>query len=214
MGPRSGQPKSLLQESGASLSFPRLLPVGKSKKIVKKSLPGVLARLGAAGADACPCQSTLAAREGESPHACPCFADKRPSTCTRPGCIPPQPPRTRPHAIHPHARTRENTAPMVTLMMVMSDSDDTLPAKLIHLPSLAASSAAMKKVLSPISLRKMRENAARKPLRPSGPFTSSSCARGVRGGAGEGGHGGRAQRMGAQGVGGGVWGGARDSDAA
>ena len=33
----------------------------------------------------------------------------------------------------------------------------------------------MKKVLSPISDRKMREKAARKPLLPRGPFTSTSC---------------------------------------
>eukprot|EP00967_Tisochrysis_lutea_P151421 scaffold294496_cov15-Tisochrysis_lutea.AAC.1 len=72
--------------------------------------------------------------------------------------------------------TREKMAPMATLTMDMREREDREPAKLIHLPSLAASSAAIKKVLSPISDRKMSEKAARKPLLPSGPFTSTSCA--------------------------------------
>mmetsp|Transcript_27571 Transcript_27571/g.70240 ORF Transcript_27571/g.70240 Transcript_27571/m.70240 type:complete len:264 (-) Transcript_27571:390-1181(-) len=70
--------------------------------------------------------------------------------------------------------TLEKTAPMATLMTVMMESEVSDPANEIHLPSFMASRAAMKNVLSPISDRKMSENAARKPLLPSGPLTSTS----------------------------------------
>eukprot|EP00199_Chlamydomonas_sp_CCMP681_P005784 CAMPEP_0119107488 /NCGR_PEP_ID=MMETSP1180-20130426/10517_1 /TAXON_ID=3052 ORGANISM="Chlamydomonas cf sp, Strain CCMP681" /NCGR_SAMPLE_ID=MMETSP1180 /ASSEMBLY_ACC=CAM_ASM_000741 /LENGTH=231 /DNA_ID=CAMNT_0007092989 /DNA_START=601 /DNA_END=1296 /DNA_ORIENTATION=- len=63
-------------------------------------------------------------------------------------------------------------APMPTLMTVMTDKDVKEPMKDVHLPSLAASNAAMKKVLSPISEKKISEKAARNPLLPTGPFTN------------------------------------------
>eukprot|EP00955_Chlamydomonas_euryale_P103370 365483-Chlamydomonas_euryale.AAC.9 len=67
--------------------------------------------------------------------------------------------------------TREHTTPICTEMSVMSASDATEPTNETALPSLSASSAAMKNVLSPISERKMSENAARNPDVPSGPLT-------------------------------------------
>jgi hypothetical protein len=56
------------------------------------------------------------------------------------------------------------------VMVVQAALLSTCRVSRAHLPSRIASSAAMKKVLSPISLRKMREKAARKPLRPRGPL--------------------------------------------
>lgn len=72
--------------------------------------------------------------------------------------------------------TREKTAPMLTEMTVMTASALTLPKKDIHLPIFMASRAAMKNVLSPISERKIREKAAKKPDLPKGPLASSSYA--------------------------------------
>ncbi len=71
--------------------------------------------------------------------------------------------------------TREHTAPIATLITVMTDSAPTDPMKDTQRPSRMASRAAMKNVLSPISERKMREKAARKPLRPRGPSMSAAC---------------------------------------
>jgi hypothetical protein len=63
---------------------------------------------------------------------------------------------------------------MPTEITVMTASEASEPANDIILPSFMASSAAMKNVLSPISLRKMRLKACRKPLWPSGPAASAS----------------------------------------
>lgn len=63
---------------------------------------------------------------------------------------------------------------MPTEITVITLREQRDPAKEIHLPSFMAKSPAMKKVLSPISLRKIREKAARKPLLPRGPLTRRS----------------------------------------
>jgi len=71
--------------------------------------------------------------------------------------------------------TLEKTAPMETEITVITASDETDPRNATHFPSFIASRAAIKKVLSPISLRKIRENAAKKPLLPKGPLIKTSC---------------------------------------
>ncbi|PNH06357.1 hypothetical protein TSOC_007266 [Tetrabaena socialis] len=78
--------------------------------------------------------------------------------------------------------TREQTAPMLTEITVMTESALTLPKNDIHRPIRIARRAAMKNVLSPISETKMREKAARKPDLPSGPLNRTSCtSKGRRG---------------------------------
>mmetsp|Transcript_37331 Transcript_37331/g.83060 ORF Transcript_37331/g.83060 Transcript_37331/m.83060 type:complete len:203 (-) Transcript_37331:617-1225(-) len=67
--------------------------------------------------------------------------------------------------------TLEKTAPMATDTTVMTPREASDPKNEMALPTFMASRAAMKKVLSPISLKKMSEKAARKPLLPSGPST-------------------------------------------
>ena len=66
--------------------------------------------------------------------------------------------------------------PIPTEMKVIKDRAATEPAKLNSLPTFMAKSAAMKKVLSPSSDRKIRANAAKKPDLPSGEFAAYSCA--------------------------------------
>ena len=65
-----------------------------------------------------------------------------------------------------------NTTPMATEMTVIKLSATTEPVKLSHLPTLMARRAAMKKVLSPISDRKMRAKAAKQPDLPKGEFAA------------------------------------------
>mmetsp|Transcript_8028 Transcript_8028/g.22273 ORF Transcript_8028/g.22273 Transcript_8028/m.22273 type:complete len:263 (+) Transcript_8028:357-1145(+) len=54
--------------------------------------------------------------------------------------------------------------PMATEMKLMSESAHTAPVRTVKRPSLIASSAAMKNVLSPSSLTKIRANAAVNPV--------------------------------------------------
>jgi hypothetical protein len=69
-----------------------------------------------------------------------------------------------------------NAAPMPTLIRVITASALRLPTKLIQRPSFIASSAAMKKVLSPSSDRKMRQKDASRPERPRGPSMRYACS--------------------------------------
>ena len=71
--------------------------------------------------------------------------------------------------------TFEKIMPMPTEINVMKDRAATEPAKLSSFPTFMASSAAMKKVLSPSSDRNMRVNAARHPDLPSGELATYSC---------------------------------------
>lgn len=64
---------------------------------------------------------------------------------------------------------------MPTDMTDMTDSDSSDALKLSQRPNLAASSAAMKNVLSPISDTNIREKAAGKPDLPSCDLATYSC---------------------------------------
>lgn len=64
---------------------------------------------------------------------------------------------------------------MATEMKVIKLRAATEPVKLSHLPTRIAKSAAMKKVLSPISDAKIRANAAKHPDLPTGELAIYSC---------------------------------------
>ena len=67
------------------------------------------------------------------------------------------------------------TTPMATDMKVIKLSAATEPVKLSHLPTRMAKSAAMKKVLSPISDAKIKAKAAKQPDLPTGELATYSC---------------------------------------
>ena len=67
------------------------------------------------------------------------------------------------------------TTPMATEMKVIKLSAATEPVKLSHLPTRMAKSAAMKKVLSPISEAKIKAKAAKQPDLPTGELATYSC---------------------------------------
>ena len=67
------------------------------------------------------------------------------------------------------------TTPMATEMKVIRLSAATEPVKLSHLPTRMAKSAAMKKVLSPISEAKIKAKAAKQPDLPTGELATYSC---------------------------------------
>lgn len=67
------------------------------------------------------------------------------------------------------------TTPIATEMKVIKLSAATEPVKLSHLPTRMAKSAAMKKVLSPISEANIKANAAKQPDLPTGELATYSC---------------------------------------
>jgi hypothetical protein len=71
--------------------------------------------------------------------------------------------------------TCRKDCPMPTDMTDITDSDSSAALKLSQRPNLAASSAAIKNVLSPISDTNIREKAAGKPDLPSCDLAMYSC---------------------------------------